>query len=102
MLTNPHPAVPYQFVHQLAKLPHVATILLFGSRARGDHRPRSDIDLAITMTANSNDRDWFDILDVIEEADTLLEIDCVNLAKAEDKFKQRILDEGVILYDQSA
>ncbi len=28
--------------------PHVATVILFGSRAKGTHSPQSDVDLAIT------------------------------------------------------
>lgn len=37
----------YHFLQQIADLPFVDAIYLFGSRARGDHRERSDIDLAI-------------------------------------------------------
>lgn len=32
----------------LAKKYHVEKVILFGSRARGDNRPNSDIDLALS------------------------------------------------------
>ncbi len=37
----------YAFYQQLRDLPFIEKIVLFGSRARGDNKPRSDIDLAI-------------------------------------------------------
>lgn len=35
--------------------PEIKEVYLYGSRARGDHRPGSDIDLAITINQGSND-----------------------------------------------
>lgn len=37
----------YQFLEKLKNLTFIQEIWLFGSRARGDHRHKSDIDLAI-------------------------------------------------------
>jgi predicted nucleotidyltransferase len=37
----------YRFLERLAALPFVQAVWLFGSRARGTARERSDIDLAI-------------------------------------------------------
>lgn len=68
----------YHFLQQIAALPFVDAIYLFGSRARGDHRERSDIDLAI-LCPNANEGDWLSILKVIDDADTLLPIDCIRL-----------------------
>ena len=68
----------YDFVSQLAALPFVEAIWLFGSRARGDHRERSDIDLAIECPSAS-EAQWQQVLAIIDEADTLLPIDCLRL-----------------------
>ena len=68
----------YQFFQKLCKLPYVDTIYLFGSRATDSYRERSDIDLAI-VCPNATDSQWLALLSVIEEADTLLLIDCVRL-----------------------
>lgn len=55
----------------LAGIPEVERVWLFGSRARGDARPRSDIDLAIEAP-RADARRWQDILDAVEEAPAVL------------------------------
>lgn len=52
-------------------------IWLFGLRARGDHRPKSDIDLAI-LCPNATETDWLSVMDIIDDSDTRLKIDCVK------------------------
>ena len=68
----------YHFLQQIADLPFVEAIYLFGSRAIGDHRERSDIDLAI-LCPNASERDWQTIVNIVDDADTLLLIDCIRL-----------------------
>ena len=68
----------YQFFKKLCILPFIDTIYLFGSRARGDFRERSDIDLAIECP-QATKKDWSQVMAIIENADTLLSIDCVRL-----------------------
>lgn len=38
----------FDFISQLSELYDVSRVVVFGSRARGDFRPKSDIDLAVT------------------------------------------------------
>ena len=68
----------FPFLRQLTALPFVEALYLFGSRARGDARERSDIDLAL-MCPTATDDQWLQVLAIIEQADTLLCIDCVRL-----------------------
>lgn len=68
----------YRFLELLKTLSFVEAIYLYGSRARGDHRERSDIDLAI-LCPEATGQEWNQIIEIIEEADTLLSIDCVRL-----------------------
>ncbi|WP_107851126.1 nucleotidyltransferase domain-containing protein [Oceanimonas marisflavi] len=77
-MTESIPFKHYHFLGELAALPYVEAIYLFGSRARGDHRERSDIDLAV-FCPEASEQDWLKVLSVIEQADTLLTIDCVRL-----------------------
>ena len=70
----------YLFLRKIAALPFVDAIYLFGSRARGDNRERSDIDIAI-LCPKANENDWQSVLQLIEDADTLLPIDCIRLDK---------------------
>ena len=66
------------FLRKIAALPFVDAIYLFGSRARGDHRERSDIDIAI-LCPEANENDWQSIIELIDDTDTLLPIDCIRL-----------------------
>lgn len=59
---------------ELAKKHHIQQVILFGSRARGDYKKTSDIDLAVI----GGDFSRF-ALDVEEETSTLLKYDIVDL-----------------------
>jgi predicted nucleotidyltransferase len=91
----------YKFYKALTAFPCVEQVWLFGSRARKDFQDRADIDLAVYCPKASN-RDWLDILNVIDEADTLLEIDCVRLDELDDSspLKESIITQGIKLYER--
>lgn len=93
--------LPYRFIDRLKALPYVEAIYLYGSRARGEHSSRSDIDLAIRCPSASR-KDWLKILEIIENSDTLLEIDCVRLdeLKEGDRLREKILRQGKSLYQR--
>ena len=90
----------YKFYKDLAALPFVKEIWLFGSRARGDNQDRADIDLAVSCTATF--QDWAAVQEIIDGADTLLKIDCVRLNELGDTsaLKQSILTQGIKLYEK--
>ena len=70
-------------------------MILFGSRARGDHKERSDIDLAFYGGEQSRF-----ILSVDEETSTLLEFDIVDLEKPiQNELLESIQREGVVIYE---
>jgi predicted nucleotidyltransferase len=79
----------------------VERIILFGSRARGDNRARSDIDIAVACP-RANQREWLDICDAVDDADTLLPVDMVRLDTAGEPIKARILREGRVLYERKS
>lgn len=89
----------YAFYQQLRDLPFIEKIVLFGSRARGDNQPRSDIDLAI-VCPQATPEEWLSILDIIENADTLLKIDCIRFdtLTTSSPIKKNITSEGTELY----
>jgi predicted nucleotidyltransferase len=91
----------YDFFAKLSALPFVEAVYLYGSRARGDAGVRSDIDLAI-LCPKATDREWHAVLDIIESADTLLEIDCVRLdTLAEGRLKDNIEEDKKVLYERA-
>lgn len=88
----------YKFIEKLKKLPFIDEIWLFGSRARGDHRQKSDIDLAI-VCPHSTDTDWIRVMEIIEDADTLLKIDCIQFdqnALSKDLYTNILKDKKVL------
>ena len=83
-------------IRDLAEKYEVKKVILFGSRARGDYKRVSDIDLAVTggnIAAFS--------LDVDEQTSTLLKYDIVNLdASVQQELLDSIQKEGIILYEK--
>ena len=79
-----------------AKKYHIGKVILFGSRARGDNKEKSDIDLAVTGGNVTGFR-----LAVDDEVRTLLMFDVVNLDEPVKKLLlQSIEREGDILYEK--
>jgi predicted nucleotidyltransferase len=82
-----------------AKKFNLNKVVLFGSRARGDNKPRSDIDIAIWMDGNSFDK--ANVLNEIEEIETLLKIDLVIIDdNTENELLNSIINEGVLIYER--
>lgn len=83
-------------ITDFAKKYDVNKVLLFGSRARGDFKRTSDIDLAVS----GGNFDRF-ALDVDEETSTLLMFDIVDLDREmQPELQESIEKEGVILYEK--
>jgi len=71
-------------------------ITLFGSRARGDYKERSDIDLAVY----GGNTEAFS-LDIEEFVPTLLKFDVVHMNKPVQKdLIEAINREGVVIYEK--
>ena len=80
----------------LAKKYDIDKVILFGSRARGDYKRTSDIDLAV----EGGDVASFS-LDVEEETTTLLKFDIVDLGRAiQEELRKSIEKEGKIIYEK--
>lgn len=85
-----------QEICELAKKYGIDRVVLFGSRARGDYKRLSDIDLAVS---GGNFAGF--ALDVDEETSTLLKYDIVNLdGSVQKELRESIEREGRILYEK--
>jgi predicted nucleotidyltransferase len=90
----------YSFFEKLTELPFIEEIYLYGSRARGDNTERADIDLAIKLTDDDQNK-WHEIMETIESADTLLEIDYLKINDCtNEKLLKNITEDGVLLYEK--
>ena len=88
--------------HQLADLAAkygAQKLVLFGSRARGDNTPRSDIDLAVYgMPKQNQSFFWSDADDLA----TLLKLDIVHITpELDQRFLQNVEKDGVTLMEKS-
>ena len=86
----------YRQLAALAQKYGAQKLVLFGSRARGDNRCNSDIDLAVYGMPPSNRAGfWLDC----EELPTLLKFDIVHMTNGMDPvFLANIQKDGVTLY----
>src|SRR5438105_11177988 len=82
------------FVQDIAAHPKVDRVLLYGSRARGDFRDGSDIDLAVdapTMTQT----EWSRLIWRLEDSPYIVKKDIVHLQDITDPdFKKRVLRDA--------
>jgi predicted nucleotidyltransferase len=91
-----HPAIAVM-VEQIRRSRSVERIILFGSRARGDHDERSDIDLGIACP-DASPEEWAAICNIVDEAPALVNVDLVRLDHVDDALRQAIEREGLVLY----
>ena len=90
----------YKQIGQEAQKYNIDKIVLFGSRARGDNKPKSDIDLAVygNLSIAENNQFYFFIQEALP---TLLEVDIVFI---HHKTSQELLDniekDGVVIYEK--
>jgi predicted nucleotidyltransferase len=77
----------------------VERVWLFGSRAREDAEPRSDIDLAVECPGG-HDAEFARVALRMAELQTLLPVDVVRLEEAGEELVRRIRRDGVVLYER--
>lgn len=87
----------YDQIVREAKRAGAKRVVLFGSRARGNNRSKSDIDIAVEGCTNCNTlRDALD-----NEVETLLGIDLVDLdTTRSEELRREIARDGVVLYEE--
>lgn len=83
-------------IRNLAEKHELTKVILFGSRARGDFRKVSDIDLAV----QGGNYSLFS-LDVEDTTSTLLKFDIVDLdGSVQEELLKSIYQEGIVIYEK--
>ncbi|MEF9934747.1 MAG: nucleotidyltransferase domain-containing protein [Clostridium sp.] len=86
-------------VNVFTKYSNVDKVLLFGSRARGDNRENSDIDLCI-FGDNINHSTLANIYMDVEDINTLVSFDILSFNDIKStELIHNILEEGVCIYE---
>jgi nucleotidyltransferase substrate binding protein (TIGR01987 family) len=70
-------------------------IYIYGSQVNGEATVNSDIDIAYY---DENSKKDSLIKDEISQIDTLISIDVKNIAKTEERFKERVISTGKVIY----
>jgi len=75
------------------------TVILFGSRGRGDHLETSDMDVGILSGRGMNKSKITLFRERIENSNIPYKVDVVDLSRASKEFTQVVLKEGVIIWE---
>ncbi len=88
-------------VEQVISSAKPRSIVLFGSRARGDHRTNSDFDIAVLGRSCSSPM-WHKLISEISESNnSLYAIDLVEFESLPKGHQEKIQTEGKMLYEST-
>ena len=80
---------------ELQKRENVTRAVIFGSRARGDYRYNSDIDLAVYYEGELPPGLWPDL----DEAAGIYKVDVIDMnGPIDEKLRQKIEEQGMEIY----
>lgn len=79
----------------------VEKIILFGSRAKKEHKEFSDIDIAIVTKQKLDIRTKRKIKDKIEELSGIYSVDLIFLEQTSNEFKEIIKKTGITIYEKN-
>jgi predicted nucleotidyltransferase len=78
---------------------HGVTVWIFGSRARGDHKPFSDVDIVYETQQNSPLPQGFmsNLRDSLEESRLPYKVDIVDFREMADSYRFGVLSDRILL-----
>jgi predicted nucleotidyltransferase len=100
-LRRPEPETEARWLAEVRRIatrilaPHPVDVYLIGSRARGDARLASDIDVAIDPREELPQRVLAELEEAYEESTVPVRVEVVDLSRASPRFRARALEEGV-------
>jgi predicted nucleotidyltransferase len=86
-----------QIVDAIVRHVNPTKIIIYGSRARGDYRATSDLDIAVECEDGKEV-----IRNVInDEVRTLLKLDVVDIGGVNEKFCREIHEQGIVIPEKA-
>lgn len=82
---------------RFSNFPSVRMAMLIGARARGDFRPRADIEIAVAMP-DAPGTDWTRLLQAASDCPTLLRIRVLRLDTCDVEARLLAETEGILFY----
>ena len=87
-----------QIIKICIELADISAIILYGSRAKGTHMEKSDIDIAL----KGNNICTMELLDAIDAIDTLLKIDLIDIDNCKNSLlKKEVEKYGITLFSKT-
>ncbi len=74
-------------------------VVLFGSRATGQARPRSDFDIGIDGDSPLDAVSFQRLVDQLDRIDTLYRIDLVDMQTVSEKFRRTAMKQAKVIYE---
>ena len=74
-------------------------VVVFGSRARGDAKPRSDFDVGVIGEAPLPLEDFYALEDQMENLPTLYRLDWVDLSRASESCRREAMADMQVIYE---
>lgn len=74
-------------------------VLLFGSRARGEAKPRSDFDLAVDGDEALPIKTFYAVEEALDALPTLYSFDWVDLARTNSRFREQAMKSARVIYE---
>lgn len=103
-ITDGHPIVrlpesAQAALDMIAGVPQVERVILFGSRAMGDHDERSDLDVAVSAP-DLGRAGLATLRDKLNRFRTLYTISLTPIESMPPRLRDRVLAQGVVLYER--
>lgn len=86
-------------IAEIAKKHGLALVVLFGSQARGDARPKSDFDIAYSSIKPLAFSEENQMAVELHEVCRTPDVDVVNLRNAGPLLLKKVVDEGLVLHE---
>lgn len=97
------PNLDQEILRAIRDLPGIAVLVVFGSRARGNHRPDSDLDVAVLPdTQDSRARRYLqgDLAAALAHLSPEGRVDVILIDEAPETLRQAVMETGRVLLDR--